>query len=340
MFKCRRDAEASDSIIERCRMSFIGKDVTLNIYSPDIESPIITPQTRTVSREVVEFSDTSRFDSTPPNDGFEVVNADIDIGGGAIVYTIDDAGGAFSPSGFNGFVITDTDGTIRRITDVTIASDDFGLSDADIRFTENSIAVNFSGLSFDRGDRLVLQVTFREPGPPQPAHIVGTDSDDNLSGFARDDRINGKGGSDVLDGKAGADFIIGEDGSDVIIGGLGEDLLAGGKDADRYVYTSTEDSHGKQADLIAGFLHGVDKIDLQAIDANVHIALNQAFRFIGDAHFSGDGSGGELRYTLVDNSGLLNDRTFVQADVDGDGIADLGISLNHLVGLTSDDFIL
>jgi hypothetical protein len=91
-------------------------------------------------------------------------------------------------------------------------------------------------------------------------------------------------------------------------------------------------------DKIADFVHGQDKIDLSTIDANGALADNDAFTFIGVAGFSQDE--GQLRYVQVNNANNALDETVIEADIDGNGIADFQIALTGLVGLTASDFVL
>ncbi len=58
------------------------------------------------------------------------------------------------------------------------------------------------------------------------------------------------------------------------------------------------------------------------------LAGHQAFDYIGDGAFSG--TAGELRF----------DKGVVQADVDGDGVADMEIYVTGASTLAEDDFIL
>jgi hypothetical protein len=59
---------------------------------------------------------------------------------------------------------------------------------------------------------------------------------------------------------------------------------------------------------------------------------DQAFDFIGMAAFSHHA--GELRYEIKGSS------IIVYGDVDGDGIADLGIQMRNLTDISVNDFIL
>ena len=74
-----------------------------------------------------------------------------------------------------------------------------------------------------------------------------------------------------------------------------------------------------------------DIIDLSAIDA-ISGGADDAFTFIGTAAFSN--TAGELRYVLQPGPYL------VEADVTGDGIADLRIQVDPNHALTANDFLL
>ncbi len=61
----------------------------------------------------------------------------------------------------------------------------------------------------------------------QPATIIGTEDDDDITGTPGDDIIVGLGGNDRIDGMAGNDLICGGDGNDDLIGGGDDDQLFG-----------------------------------------------------------------------------------------------------------------
>ena len=94
----------------------------------------------------------------------------------------------------------------------------------------------------------------------------------------------------------------------------------------------TEISVIKALGFSGGEVSGTDLIDVSGMDAQIGVSGNQAFNFIGNAAFSG--AAGELRY-MYDGTG-----TFVQADVDGDGVADMQIAFTGSVALAASDFVL
>ncbi|MER2514099.1 MAG: M10 family metallopeptidase [Nitrosomonas ureae] len=147
------------------------------------------------------------------------------------------------------------------------------------------------------------------------------------------DTITGNWAANTLTGNAGNDRINGLDGADNIIGGKGADTLRGGGGADNFIYVAASDSRG-QPDIIKDFVHGLDHIDVSAIDANGAGAGNPAFIFRGNSAFTG--AGAEARF--VNNA--TNNVTNVLFDIDGNKIADMAIRLTGLITLDAGDFIL
>ena len=153
--------------------------------------------------------------------------------------------------------------------------------------------------------------------------------------------LNGNSSANVLSGLAGNDVLRGFAGDDTLIGGLGKDTLVGGTGADTFQFTQlAESAPGLLArDIITDFQHGLDKIDVSAIDAKSGTpAINDAFNFIGAATFHHHA--GELRVVTISSNGINLDTRVVVADVNGDGAGDFQIQLTGLVTLTAQDFIL
>ena len=136
--------------------------------------------------------------------------------------------------------------------------------------------------------------------------IADSDAGLALRGNGLDNIIAGGGGNDRLIGGYGNDTLDGEAGRDILIGGVGND---------RFVFDALSDSVvGGARDLIKDFTAGADIIDLGGIDANMGLAGDQAFSFIGNAAFSR--TAGELQ------ARALGANTLVSGDVDGNGRAD------------------
>ena len=179
------------------------------------------------------------------------------------------------------------------------------------------------------------------------------DGDDTLKGGNGDDTLSAGNGNNTLDGGSGVDTLTSGDGTDILNGGLGDDTLSagggndtlrghwgademnGGDGDDRFVYLSVFESTVAAPDEIINFITGDDLIDVSGIDAVavfdddgfvVPDGVNEAFTFIGALAFSG--TSGELRYA----SGI------VEADIDGDTVADFAINVLGVSGAT--DFVL
>jgi Ca2+-binding RTX toxin-like protein len=141
-------------------------------------------------------------------------------------------------------------------------------------------------------------------------------------------------GSANLSGTGNAldNVITGNNGNNILAGLVGADMLTGGAGADRFVFTATGDSTLVASDVIIDFVHGVDRIDLSAIDANSLRKGDQTFAFGGQ------------NANVVANSVTwfeLSGNTIVQADVSGDTSADLMFVLTGInIQLSTTDFLL
>lgn len=186
-------------------------------------------------------------------------------------------------------------------------------------------------------------------GPSGPTSgndtLDGTNKADTINGLGGDDTINGKAGNDTLLGSGGKDKLHGDTGNDglnggagndVLTGGAGRDLLTGGGGSDRFSFVSLSDSGaGKTArDTIVDFKHGIDKIDLSAIDAITSGGkANDAFTFIGAHDFDG---AGEVRSVKSGKD------TIIEISTDADTAPEAAILLKAIAAavLTGSDFIL
>jgi Ca2+-binding RTX toxin-like protein len=145
---------------------------------------------------------------------------------------------------------------------------------------------------------------------------------ENLIGSAFDDVLIGSKAANSLDGGNGADSLTGGRGADTLSGGLGADL---------FVYLDAKDSVTSARDVILDFSLG-DRMDFAAIDANSTLAGNQAFVF---ADILAGGAGHcALSYDAASNQSLF------QADINGDGTADMAILFTGDVTALSGDWIL
>lgn len=144
-----------------------------------------------------------------------------------------------------------------------------------------------------------------------------------------DNLITAGAGNNRLFGAAGNDTLSAGAGDDLLSGGTGDDLLSGGSGSDRFDFA---DYDLGSRDVITDFAIGQDTINLGYMDADTTSGSNQSFHFIGEGAFSG--AAGELRYHATAEA------TLVQADVDGDGIADFQLELSGTYVLGASDFIL
>ena len=145
--------------------------------------------------------------------------------------------------------------------------------------------------------------------------------------------LNGRGGQDELTGGSGDDRLDGGDDSDVLTGGNGSDRLTGGSGADRFVMSvpSGIDQPPPIRDTITDFSQAEhDVLDLAFVDAIPDEGGIDAFRFLSKAAF--DGEAGVLRY------GFEGGTTIIQADFDGDRVADFEIRLFGRIELHAGDF--
>lgn len=168
--------------------------------------------------------------------------------------------------------------------------------------------------------------------------LLGMGGNDRLIGYSDDDQLEGGDGNDVLLGAYGTDILDGGAGDDTLTGGALRDTLTGGSGNDVFVFQNddffwdVEGATTSTADHITDFTSGDDKIDLSQVDANSFVSGDQALTFVSTNAFTG--TAGELRYEEIDGN------TYVEADTNGDGIADYIIALDGSHALTGSDFML
>lgn len=176
---------------------------------------------------------------------------------------------------------------------------------------------------------LLYPNSFRFDGSAETSasfNITGNTSSDVLTGGGGDDTIVGSGGFDILTGGGGDDVLNGA--SDfanfgtTFDGGSGGDKMYGagktGHVVSFFMYHEVADSLPDNPDVIFN-LGPQDLIELYEIDADTIEDGDQAFTIVD--HF--DGHAGELMLSYDHLRKLTN----VEADVDGDGQADMLIVL-------------
>ncbi len=146
----------------------------------------------------------------------------------------------------------------------------------------------------------------------------------NGTGNSAANLLQGNARANLLQGLEGNDVLAGDAGADTLVGGAGADNLQGGAASDHFRYLAASDSTLALTDTISNFTHvaggELDRIDLRLIDANAGVAGDQAFAWIGSAGFSG---AGQLRFDNVGGGSYA-----IRGDVNGDGAADLSISIS------------
>lgn len=162
--------------------------------------------------------------------------------------------------------------------------------------------------------------------------LYGGDDQDMAWGGSDSDWLGGGNGNDTLYGESGTDTLRGDAGDDRLNGGTGIDQLAGGTGKDTFVFFALSESPDTERDTIQDFEKGLDLIHLGAIDARTNVAGDQAFTFSTTKPFFT--SPGDL-WTEAVASGVL-----VRGDVNGDGVADLGILVQGVTSLSASDFLL
>ena len=165
---------------------------------------------------------------------------------------------------------------------------------------------------YDRENEIVQIAVYGGPGNDK---IIGKPVADREAfyGGPGNDRIEvwgsvtysgaalGAGGNDTLVCKGGDEgcSLLGGSGNDTLInegttsaymtGGPGRDTLVGGASPDVFLFRAGDTVAGSGRDVIKGFQHGSDVIDLSAIDANAKVPGDQTFAFVAVAKHPGVG---------------------------------------------------
>ncbi|MGY4107162.1 cadherin domain-containing protein, partial [Aeromonas encheleia] len=158
--------------------------------------------------------------------------------------------------------------------------------------------------------------------------IYGGNGSETIYGDNGDGHASG--GNDNIYAGNGNDTVYGEGGDDTIQGGNGADLLSGGSGNDLFVYQSAMESNSGGMDTIRDF-SGVrdgnpdnDKIDLRPL--------------LGSADLKWGGTTSLVNGVWYEQNAGQN-ATYIKADTNGDGQADLVIKLDGLKDLSNTDFL-
>ncbi|WP_429161442.1 beta strand repeat-containing protein, partial [Aeromonas media] len=158
--------------------------------------------------------------------------------------------------------------------------------------------------------------------------IYGGNGSETIYGDNGDGHASG--GNDSIYAGNGNDTVYGEGGDDTIQGGNGADLLSGGSGNDLFVYQSAMESNSGGMDTIRDF-SGVrdanpdnDKIDLRPLLGSTDLKWGGTTSLINGVWYE-------------QNAG--QNATYIKADTNGDGQADLVIKLDGLKDLSNTDFL-
>jgi Ca2+-binding RTX toxin-like protein len=229
------------------------------------------------------------------------------------------------------------EGADKDTLDGGIGIDTASYSQVQHKMTIDLVKGTAVGLDLNNTDTLVSIENLT--GTNFADELVGDGAANLIQGADGADEINGAGGADRLSGNGGNDTLNGGANADTLIGSLGVDKLTGGSGADLFQYfgfaslTSPGDSGvglGKR-DVVTDFQHGVDKLDLQIIDAKAGTAGSQGFSFIGKDTFTAEG---QVRFFFE------GDHTVVALNTSGTSGAEAQIELTDLVNVSGGDFLL
>ncbi|WP_170134877.1 calcium-binding protein [Acuticoccus kandeliae] len=152
--------------------------------------------------------------------------------------------------------------------------------------------------------------------------VWGGEGNDVLFGLEGNDRMFGEDGDDVIFGGEGDDRMFGGAGDDVIVTGEGDDMMFGSFGADRFLVRGVieEDAFiDTGEDIIYGFEHGTDIIDLSAFISLRTTGRNPPPAFDFTTHLLPALSEGENGWLLIDVSLIDGNVDGLLGDVDGDG---------------------
>ena len=156
---------------------------------------------------------------------------------------------------------------------------------------------------------------------------------------AGNDVVQGGTGNDSISGGEGNDRLFGGDGDDRLVGAAGDDILGGGDGADKltgasgrdiFIFTDSEIGTTKlgEHDVITDFLQGTDKIDISALYDGITYGGLKAGALTG-------GAGNAYKVGYYSSNG----KTWLEGDVNGDGVADWVIEMSGSYKLKGTDLV-
>lgn len=191
--------------------------------------------------------------------------------------------------------------------------------------------------------------------------LSGTNKSDNLSGGAGDDILYGLNGNDILDGGEGDDYLDGGNGQDILFGNAGNDTLIGQTGIDLLFGGSGDDLIGSStgtvtsdngADTIYGdgyqsYQDYFDKKKTTSYGNDIITGGNGAELIYGDSGLNDDGGGSDIIHAGNGNDTVYgeggNDTLFGESGNDtidggaGDDIVNGGSGADILTGGSGKD---
>jgi len=158
-------------------MSFAGSQVSFQAFFPNLQTALTQLSVRQVDRGA-EFRDIATLRNPG---GASVINADINVSERLINYRVDNAGGEFTTTDFNGYVFRSVGSEDFNILSVKIVRrfNTLGIDADNVTFDSNGIRINVSGLRFEDGDAFRLRVRFDELGTGAAATLHSSDEVDS-----------------------------------------------------------------------------------------------------------------------------------------------------------------
>lgn len=142
-----------------------GKQLSVQVYFPDMNTPVGTPQ-------VFTANGTSEVELSGSAPGGFIVDVSLIVSDTTIEFIYKQAAG-FTAASFNGYVFKDVSTDIPAFTALAVdpATTLSGFGAGRISFTSNQINVNVEGLSASVGTVLKLDLTVAAP-VPEPASVA------------------------------------------------------------------------------------------------------------------------------------------------------------------------
>ena len=187
------------------------------------------------------------------------------------------------------------------------------------------------------GDDLVFALADWTMGAGQRIELVAVQSGARglaIGGNEFANRIYGDAGADTLSGAEGVDRLFGGSGADRLVGGIGADFLKGEAGADTFAFDA-KPILGAERDRIADFVHGEDRIEIDASEFGGGLTAGATVTLVANAHPTAAGQSGPTFLYNTDTGNL----SFDDDGQGGHAAVAFAVLLNG-AALTADDFLI